>query len=323
MIPIRDVNRSEHFPLINIAIIAVNVLAFIWQMAQGPQLKEALFLYGIVPSRYSDPMVSVEFTTLQQTLPFLTSMFLHGGIMHIVGNMWFLYIFGDNIEDRLGHLRYLVFYLLCGIAAGFVHLVTNWHSQMPTIGASGAIAGVMGGYLLLYPRARILTLIPIIFFFQFVELPAYIFLGFWIFIQVISAGFTRSDVGGIAWFAHIGGFVVGLVMVKVFQWIPHTGMSETVRRQTERHTTPRLQTVRPQYAPEELDSYGSITITSKEAELGTRKVLSVSQELKKRTIMATIPAGVKEGTNLRFQGLGKMDKEGNRGDLYLEVRIRG
>jgi membrane associated rhomboid family serine protease len=322
MIPIRDVNRSEHFPLVNVAIIAVNVLAFIWQMAQGPQLKEALFLYGIVPSRYSDPMVSVEFTTLQQTLPFLTSMFLHGGIMHILGNMWFLYIFGDNIEDRLGHLRYLVFYLLCGIAAGFVHLVTNWHSQMPTIGASGAIAGVMGGYLLLYPRARILTLIPIIFFFQFVELPAYIFLGFWIFIQVISAGFTRSDVGGIAWFAHIGGFVVGLVMVKVFQWIPHTGMSETVRRQTERNTTPRLQTVRPQYAPEELDSYGSITITTKEAELGTRKVLSVSQGLKKRTIMATIPAGVKEGTSLRFQGLGKMDKEGNRGDLYLEVRIR-
>jgi membrane associated rhomboid family serine protease len=323
MIPIRDVNRSEHFPLVNVAIIAVNVLAFIWQMAQGPQLKEALFLYGIVPSRYSDPMVSVEFTTLQQTLPFLTSMFLHGGIMHILGNMWFLYIFGDNIEDRLGHLRYLVFYLLCGIAAGFVHLVTNWHSQMPTIGASGAIAGVMGGYLLLYPRARILTLIPIIFFFQFVELPAYIFLGFWIFIQVISAGFTRSDVGGIAWFAHIGGFVVGLVMVKVFQWIPHTGMSETVRRQTERNTTPRLQTVRPQYAPEELDSYGSITITTKEAELGTRKVLSVSQGLKKRTIMATLPAGVKEGTSLRFQGLGKMDKEGNRGDLYLEVRIRG
>jgi len=250
-------------------------------------------------------------------------MFLHGGIMHILGNMWFLYIFGDNIEDRLGHFRYLVFYLLCGLAAGFVHLATNWHSTMPTIGASGAIAGVMGGYLLLYPHARVLTLIPIFFFFQFVELPAYIFLGFWIFIQIISAGFIRSDVGGIAWFAHIGGFVVGLVMVKVFQWIPRTGMDETVRRRTERHTTPRLHTVRPQYAPEELDSYGSITITSKEAELGTRKVLSVSQGLKKRTIMATIPVGVKEGTSLRFQGLGKMDKEGNRGDLYLEVRIRG
>jgi len=323
MIPIRDVNRSEHFPLVNVAIIAVNVLAFVWQMAQGPQLKEALFLYGIVPSRYSDPMVAVEFTTVQQLLPFLTSMFLHGGIMHILGNMWFLYIFGDNIEDRLGHFRYLVFYLLCGIAAGLIHLVSNWHSKIPTIGASGAIAAVMGGYLLLYPRARILTLIPIFFFFQFVELPAYLFLGFWILIQVISAGLTRSEVGGIAWFAHIGGFVVGLVMVKVLQWVPRTGMSETVRRRTERHTTPRLQTVRPQYPPEELDSYGSITITSKEAELGTRKVLSVSQGLKKRTIMATIAPGVKEGTNLRFQGLGKTDKEGNRGDLYLEVRIRG
>ena len=322
MIPIRDVNRSEHFPLVNVAIIAVNVLAFVWQMVQGPQLKEALFLYGIVPSRYSDPMVAVEFTTVQQLLPFLTSMFLHGGIMHILGNMWFLYIFGDNIEDRLGHFRYLVFYLLCGIAAGLIHLVSNWHSKIPTIGASGAIAAVMGGYLLLYPRARILTLIPIFFFFQFVELPAYLFLGFWILIQVISAGLTRSEVGGIAWFAHIGGFVVGLVMVKVLQWVPRTGMSEPVRRRTERHTTPRLQTVRPQYPPEELDSYGSITITSKEAELGTRKVLSVSQGLKKRTIVATIAPGVKEGTNLRFQGLGKTDKEGNRGDLYLEVRIR-
>ena len=323
MIPIRDVNRSEHFPLVNVAIIAVNVLAFVWQMAQGPQLKEALFLYGIVPSRYSDPMIAVEFTTFQQLLPFLTSMFLHGGIMHILGNMWFLYIFGDNIEDRLGHFRYLVFYLLCGIAAGFVHLVTSWSSTIPTIGASGAIAGVMGGYLLLYPHARILTLIPIFFFFQFVELPAYLFLGFWIFIQIISAGFTQSDVAGIAWFAHVGGFVVGLVMVKVLQWVPHTGMSETVRRRTERHTTPRLHTVRPQYAPEELDSYGSITITPKEAELGTRKVLSVSHGLKKRTIMVTIPADVRDGTRLRLKGLGKLDPDGNRGDLFLEVQIKG
>src|SRR4030042_2468867 len=239
MIPIRDVTPSEHFPLINRAILAVNVLAFVWQMAQGPQLKEALFLYGIVPSRYSDPMVSVEFTTLQQALPFLTSIFLHGGIMHILGNMWFPYSFGDNIEDRLGHFRSLVFYLLCGLAAGFIHLATNWHSTIPTIGASGAIAGVMGGYLLLYPHARVLTLIPIFFFFQFVELPAYIFLGFWIFIQIISAGFIRSDVGGIAWFAHIGGFVVGLLMVKVLQRVPHTGGSETVRRRNERETTHR------------------------------------------------------------------------------------
>jgi len=323
MIPIRDVNRSEHFPLVNVAIIAVNILAFVWQMAQGPQLKEALFLYGIVPSRYSDPTIAVEFTTFQQLLPFVTSMFLHGGIMHILGNMWFLYIFGDNIEDRLGHFRYLVFYLLSGVAAGFVHLVTNWHSTMPTIGASGAIAGVMGGYLLLYPRARILTLIPIFFFFQFVELPAYVFLGFWIFIQIISAGFTGSDVGGIAWFAHIGGFVVGLVMVKVLQWIPRTGMSEPVRRRTERQTTPRLQTVRPQYAPEELDSYGSIAISSKEAELGTKKVLSVSQGLKKKTVMVTIPADVRDGTRLRLKGLGKADQDGNRGDLLLEVQIKG
>ena len=133
-------------------------MAFIWQLSQGPHIQEALYLYGIVPIRYSDPAVSVDFTTFQQILPFVTSMFLHGGFLHIIGNMWFLHIFGDNIEDRLGHFRYLVFYLLCGLAAGLIHLFTNWDSKIPTIGASGAIAGVMGGYLLLYPRARILTL---------------------------------------------------------------------------------------------------------------------------------------------------------------------
>jgi rhomboid family protein len=181
----------------------------------------------------------------------------------------------------------------------------------------------MGGYLLLYPHARILTLIPIFFFFQFVELPAYVFLGFWILIQIISAGFTGSDVGGIAWFAHIGGFAVGLVMVKVLQWIPRTGMSEPVRRRTERQATPRLQTVRPRYTPEELDSYGSIAISSKEAELGTKKLLSVSQGLKKKTVMVTIPADVRDGTRLRLKGLGKADQDGNRGDLLLEVQIQG
>src|SRR4030042_620025 len=171
MIPIRDAIRSRTFPVINVVIIVLNVLAFLWQLSQGPQLKEALYLYGIVPFRYSDPELSTQFTRFQQYLPFLTSMFLHGGFLHIIGNMWFLYIFGDNIEDRLGHIRYLIFYLLCGVTAGLVHLSPNWDSKIPTIGASGALSGVMGAYLLLYPRSKILTLIPIFLFIQFIEIP--------------------------------------------------------------------------------------------------------------------------------------------------------
>ena len=323
MIPIRDAIRSKTFPIVNVILIGLNIVAFIWQLFQGPNLKEAFSLYGIVPIRYSDPAVSAQFTTLQQWLPFLTSMFLHGGILHILGNMWFLYIFGDNIEDRLGHVRYLIFYFVCGVAAGLVHLVTNWGSNIPTIGASGAISGVMGAYLLLHPRARILTLIPIFFFFQFVEIPAFIFLGYWLLIQLFSAGLTPRNVGGIAFWAHIGGFVAGMIFVKIFDWIPRTGMDQTLRHYTERHTTPRLQAISPFGAPDDLDTHGVLTITAKEALHGSRKLVSISKGLRKRNIMVTVPPDVKDGTRLRLKGLGQKDTEGNRGDLFLEIRING
>ena len=140
MIPIRDAIPSKTFPIINILIIVANGLVFIWQLSLGAQLKEAFLLFGIVPVRYSDPSLSAQFTIFEQVFPFITSMFLHGGFLHILGNMWFLYIFGDNIEDKLGHIRYFFFYFLCGIAAGLIHLYTNWGSQLPTIGASGAIS---------------------------------------------------------------------------------------------------------------------------------------------------------------------------------------
>jgi len=321
MIPIRDAIRSKNFPIANILIIILNVLAFLWQLAQGPHLKEALFLYGIVPIRYSDPEISMQFSTFQQWFPFLASMFLHGGFLHILGNMWFLYIFGDNIEDRLGHLRYFFFYIFCGVAAGLVHLLTNWNSKIPTIGASGAISGVMGAYLLLYPHSRILTLIPIFFFFQFVEIPAFIFLGYWLLLQLFSASLTPRHVGGIAWWAHIGGFIVGLIFIKIFDAIPKTGLSKGLRQYTERKTTPRFQTISPRYFPEELDLYGVIMITPREAIHGARKLIAIPQGLKKRNIMVTIPSGVREGTRLRLKGLGQMDSDGNRGDLFLEVRI--
>jgi len=302
-------------------IIGVNVLAFLWQLSQGPRLEEAFFLYGVVPIRYSNPTISAHFTTFQQLLPFFTSMFLHGGFLHIIGNMWFLYVFGDNIEDRIGSIRYFIFYLLCGIAAGLIHLFTNYDSKIPTIGASGAIAGVMGAYMLLYPRAKVLTLIPIFFFFQFVKLPAFIFLGFWFLIQLLSAGVTRSDAGGIAWWAHIGGFVTGLILVKVFDSIPRIGLNAGIQRHTERKTTPRLHTVSPRYLSDELDIYGVINITPREARLGTRKLISIPEGLRKRTLRVTIPAGVEQGTRLRLKELGRKDEKGNRGDLYLEVDI--
>jgi hypothetical protein len=179
----------------------------------------------------------------------------------------------------------------------------------------------MGAYLLLYPRARILTLIPIFFFFQFVELPAFIFLGFWLFLQLFSASLTPSNVGGIAFWAHIGGFVAGLIFIKIFDVIPRTGLSGMLRQHTERQTTPRIQTISPRYPPKELDIYGAITLTRREASYGASKLISIPQGLKKRSLLVTIPPGMHEGTRLRLKGLGQRDREGNRGDLFLEVHL--
>jgi hypothetical protein len=179
----------------------------------------------------------------------------------------------------------------------------------------------MGAYLLLHPRARILTLIPIFFFFQFVEIPAFIFLGYWLLIQLFSAGLTPRNVGGIAFWAHIGGFIAGLIFVKTFDWIPRTRMDQSLRHYTERHTTPRLQPISPFEFPDDLDIHGVLTITSKEAHHGTRKLVSIPQGLRKRNVMVTVPPGVEGGTRLRLKGLGQRDDDGNRGDLFLEVRI--
>ena len=321
MIPIRDTIRSKNFPAVNFTIIGLNIIVFFWQLAQGPHLQETLYSYGIVPLRYHDPELSVHLTAFQQYFPFLSSMFLHGGFLHILMNMWFLYIFGDNIEDRLGHIRYLIFYLVCGVAAGVIHLFTNWNSNVPTIGASGAISGVMGAYLLLYPRSKILTLVFIFFFIQFIEIPAFIFLGIWILLQLFSAGLKPSNVGGVAFWAHIGGFVAGLVFIKIFDAIPRTGLSGKLSQHTERQRTPRIQPLTPLSIPDELDFHGVIKITPREARLGTRKMISAPQGLRKRTLMVTIPPGVEEGTRLRLKGLGKQGEDGGRGDFFLDVHL--
>jgi membrane associated rhomboid family serine protease len=321
MIPIRDTNRSGRYPVINNCIIAVTVLTFIIELLQGEGLKEFIYLYGLVPARYADSQIAASFTTSQQILPFVTSLFLHGGFLHLVGNMWFLYIFGDNVEDRLGHLRYLAFYLLCGFAAGVSHLIFNWHSNMPTIGASGAIAGVMGAYLILFPRAKILTLIPLFFFFPFVEVPAFFFLGIWFLFQFLSAASSAAQAGGIAVWAHIGGFVFGVVFLKLFEMVPKTGVNEKIQRFTRKRTTPRLHMIRPTDSGNGPDLYGFISVSEREARLGGRKLVSIVHDHKKKTFFVNIPPGVTQGTTLRLRGMGRQTTAGDRGDLYLKVQV--
>ena len=321
MIPLRDIQRSQSIPFVNYLLIAINVVAFLWELGLGKDLEKAFFLYGLVPLRYSDPTLAFRFTLWEQAIPFLTSMFLHGGLFHLLGNMWSLFIFGDNVEDRLGHLRYLLFYLTCGLVAGVTHLMTNLRSPIPTIGASGAISGVMGAYFLLFPTARVLTLVPFFFFFQFVELPAFLFLGIWFLIQILSAGVSSGGAGGVAWWAHIGGFLGGMILVKLFQLIPRIGLDRELSLRTLRKGTPRIQPLSVLSPREDLHVRGWIAITPWEASLGTRKMIVLREGLRQRRIMVRIPPGVRDGTVLRLAGLGRRGWDGEVGDLFLEIRV--
>jgi hypothetical protein len=323
MIPLRDTTRSRNYPVVNTMLIAANVVLYLVQMGQGPQEEAFIYTYGLVPARYSVPGISAYFTSFQQALALLSFMFLHGGLWHLLGNMWSLYIFGDNVEDRLGSFRYLLFYLLCGWASGLFHLFLNWQSPVPTIGASGAIAGVMGAYLLLYPHSRILTLIPILFIPYFIEIPAYFFLGAWFLMQFLGAAGSSAQGGGIAWWAHVGGFVAGILLVKVLERVPHTGMTERMREATQRKWTPRLQVAQVQDTPQDPNLYGTITISPKEAFLGTRKLISVKWGLRSRVLRVTVPPRMRVGTVLRLVGLGKVFPDGRKGDLHLKVLIQG
>jgi len=321
VIPIRDTNQSKTYPLVNHCIIAVTVLAFIIELTQGQGLRDFIYRYGLVPARYAEPRIAAYFTTGQQILPFLTFMFLHGGFLHLVGNMWFLFIFGDNVEDRLGHLRYCGFYMLCGLASGTAHLIINWGSNIPTIGASGAIAGVMGAYLILYPRAKVLTLIPIFFLPYFVEIPAFFFLGIWFLFQFLSAAATGGKAGGIAWWAHIGGFIFGIIFLKLLEMVPTIGADERIHRLTRKRATPRLQMIRPVASEDGLDLYGSISVSEREASQGGRKLANIAYDRKKRTFFVHMPPGMSAGTTLRLRGMGRRTADGT-GDLYLKVQIK-
>ena len=210
MIPLRDDNPSQSAPTVVRALIALNVVAFLFELSLGRGLNEFVFGFGVVPLRFA-----YAFTGDLPLAPAIgtafSSMFLHGGWLHLLGNLWYLWIFGDNVEDRLGHWRFLLFYLAGGLVAAAVHIVFNLGSRVPTIGASGAIAAVLGAYAVLFPRARVVTLVPIFFFFQIIALPAMLVLALWFVIQFVNGWL---GVGGeIAWWAHVGGFIAGAILV--------------------------------------------------------------------------------------------------------------
>ncbi len=318
MIPIRDSNPSGTNAIVNKSIIGINIAVFILQMLLDGTQNRFLYVYGLVPARYSISHISEYFTLINQVVSFISFMFLHGGFWHIISNMWSLYIFGDNIEARLGHVKYFIFYLLCGILSGLVHIIFNIHSNIPVIGASGAIAGVMGAYFILYPRAKILT-----FFFLFpFEMPAFIFLGIWFIIQVFSA--ASGGVGGIAWWAHIGGFTAGILLLKVFNIKSDSkfDFKDTFSRYRKKAKTPHIQVIHPMGDPDDFNLYGIIEITKFESVTGVTKLVNLAWGFHSRFYKINVPGGIKDEQVIRLHGLGKDDNMGGKGDLLLKARIK-
>ncbi len=322
MIPIRDTLASRNYPIVNVALIGINIGVYLLQLAQGPGLTRFIYYYGLVPARYTVAEFAAYFSLEQQLFALVSFMFLHGSFWHLLANLWTLYIFGDNVEDRLGSLRYLVFYLMCGIASGFAHLLFNLTSNVPTIGASGAIAGVMGAYFVLYPKARILTLIPIIIIPYFIEIPAWFFMGLWLLIQFMNVAGASAASSGIAWWAHIGGFVAGMLFLKFFRTIPETGLSRPMRQVTHKHTTPHLQVIQATGYYNDPNLYGSLTISPREAQNGVRKLVNIPWGFHKRLIRITVPPGLPPGGVLRLKGLGKTIAGAGPGDLLLKVIVQ-
>ena len=219
MMPLRDSNPSGTRPVVTVAIIALNALAFLYSLGLGDEAHRLVWAYGLVPALLTGEATLRGGGDPNNALRLVVSLFLHGGWFHLIGNMWYLWIFGDNIEDRLGHVPFLLFYVACGLGASLIHVLFNPGSPVPTIGASGAIAGVLGAYFRCFPRARVTTFFPVLFFPMFLQLPAVVVLGFWFVIQVLNGGMTvavaAQSGGGVAWWAHVGGFAVGYVLIRV------------------------------------------------------------------------------------------------------------
>ena len=216
MFPLHDDNPTSSFPFITIILIISCVMVFLWQISLGPQINNAIHAFGVIPAvifGYQSPGAA----PIPAWSTTITSMFLHGGWMHLIGNMLYLWIFGNNIEDAMGHRRFIVFYTLCGIAAVFANALPDPHSTIPMVGASGAISGVLGAYLLLFPHARVLVAIPFGIFIHTTRLAAGWVLGFWFVLQIINSLMSSGQQGGVAWGAHIGGFVAGMLLIPFFK----------------------------------------------------------------------------------------------------------
>jgi membrane associated rhomboid family serine protease len=258
MIPLKDNIPSRTVPFVNYGLIAVCAMVFLVQLALDQSGQDRIAeQFGMIPRRVLHPgepvsvqaqfrepngrIVTDTYTMAESPIPpwltLFTCIFLHGGWMHVIGNLWVLYIFGDNVEDRLGHVGYLIFYLAAGVAASAAHLAFNMDSPIPTVGASGAIAGVMGAYMLLYPHAQVLSLVPIVVIMQIVVLPAPVFLGIWFVLQLIQGALAASGATtGVAWWAHIGGFVLGFAVAAILRALGRTSPPVTQRRPHTEHS---------------------------------------------------------------------------------------
>jgi membrane associated rhomboid family serine protease len=219
MIPLKDDNPTNTFPLITIGLLGINIIVYVYQLTLSSEgLETFLFRYGAIPSRIIHPFMGDH--NFPQTIPYgltiFSAMFLHGGLFHLLGNMLYLWIFGNNVEDYLGHVNFFIFYLISGFFAAFIQTLSDLNSLIPMIGASGAIAGVLGAYLVLFPRANVSTLFIFIIFFKIIKVPAVLILGLWFLVQLLNAGTVG---GSVAWYAHVGGFLTGAVLIRTFKVI--------------------------------------------------------------------------------------------------------
>jgi len=216
MIPLKNLRPRTHFPAVTLALIVINFIVFFYQLTLDPRaLQSFIMTYSMVPARAQLALAHSQYTLAQGFFPLFTSMFLHAGWLHIIGNMWFLWLFGPNIEDQLGHFPYLGFYLVCGLGAGIAQTLFSLGSTIPGLGASGAIAGVLGAYVVFFPSSRILTLVTLFFWWFFARLPAVLFIGLWFAVQFLSglSSLGSAQGGGVAWWAHVGGFLLGMLLV--------------------------------------------------------------------------------------------------------------
>lgn len=224
MIPLKDLNPRRSFPAVTLLLILANVIVFLYQITLPPEAGDTFVkTFALTPLHIKLALEGHHYPALQAFLPLFTCMFLHGGWWHIISNMWFLWIFGDNVEDQFGHLGYLMFYIICGLGSGVSQVIFSWGSKIPSLGASGAISGVLGAYIIFFPRARILTLIPLLIIFFTVRIPAAVFIGLWFVMNFVSGVGSLGSINtaGVAWWAHVGGFLIGVIIAGFTKLIGH------------------------------------------------------------------------------------------------------